>query len=796
MDPQFEQWAANQRAAARGACAHLPPAQQQLYLQTVEAQVAEVAAQRRQQLATLAGAGTYVHVPQPAAQYQQQHQQHQQQQHLHQLQQQQQQQLAHLQQQHQHQHQHQQAAPSWQPHAAPHAAPPPAPPAPPQPPPAAPPAAPPSAPAPAAKWPASCERWASSLFDYVKTQAHDRALALAVQGEIFAVVNRASKDGTLFARDWDAEPPVPAAIASMRARGLPVPNDPAAREAAAAAEAAAASAARRQQQLQQVAALQAKYSQQLQAQQQQAQAQAHQQHQAQQHQAQQQNHHQPHHQQQHHQHHITSADFGGAGGFGAAAPRGSAAIQTWQPGVLSGRQQAAGKRGRDATGSNSLPLGAGGAGGAGGDAPAGEGGPSFAVVGLDAADGADGAGGRLARKAAKAAAARSLKSAAALASTAAASAERLSRFAPSAAAAAAAAASASNPFSHPQPSSDPGGAVDISLAQAVVGTCLVVEKSYFRLIGPPDPAEVRPEPVLRAALELVQRRSREGAKYLYLSDQLKSIRQDLSVQHLRGALTLEVYQSHARLALENGDPSEFNQSLTQLERLFKEHRSSSSSTSTSSSSLSSTSTSSSSSSSSSSPSSLSSSSGAAAPSAAAPEAALADLSSASFEYAAYRVLYSLYTADPTDAKAQLARLSRAECENAWVRHALAVAAAVSADNAARFFALYRSAPNFGSFLMDWLGARVRSRALAALCKGAQPSLPLSFLVRALGFDSVDDARSFLARCGGVVLERGGAPELDCKASVIVPVKDSLAAQQHADLLSAGTRVVALAAVAR
>ena len=51
MDPQFEQWAASQRAAARGACAHLPPAQQQQYLQTVEAQVDEVAAQRRQQLA-------------------------------------------------------------------------------------------------------------------------------------------------------------------------------------------------------------------------------------------------------------------------------------------------------------------------------------------------------------------------------------------------------------------------------------------------------------------------------------------------------------------------------------------------------------------------------------------------------------------------------------------------------------------------------------------------------------------------------------------------------------------------
>lgn len=183
-----------------------------------------------------------------------------------------------------------------------------------------------------------------------------------------------------------------------------------------------------------------------------------------------------------------------------------------------------------------------------------------------------------------------------------------------------------------------------------------------------------------------------------------------------------------------------------------------------------------------------------------------------FEYAAYRVLYSLYTGDRTDAKAQLSRLSPAECANAWVRHALGVAAAVSADNAARFFALYRSAPNLGSYLMDWLADGLRARALAALCKGARPTLPLAFVVRVLGFESGADARSFLARCGGVLVERereragatgsalasAAGPELllDCAASSIVPVRSSLALQQHAEVMSAGTRVVALASAAR
>ena len=176
-----------------------------------------------------------------------------------------------------------------------------------------------------------------------------------------------------------------------------------------------------------------------------------------------------------------------------------------------------------------------------------------------------------------------------------------------------------------------------------------------------------------------------------------------------------------------------------------------------------------------------------------------DFARAALEFAAYRVLYSLYTGDRTDAKAQLARLSAAECADAWVRHALCVAAAVSAENAARFFALHRSAPNMGSYLMDWLADGVRARALAALCRGARPTLPLAFLVRALGFESAADARAFLAKCGGVVLpatEAAAGGMLDCAASAIVAPRESLAAQRHAEALTAGTAVVALASPPR
>ena len=120
---------------------------------------------------------------------------------------------------------------------------------------------------------------------------------------------------------------------------------------------------------------------------------------------------------------------------------------------------------------------------------------------------------------------------------------------------------------------------DFRAVKAIVGTCQELEKEYFRLNEVPDPASVRPEPVLRRALARLLRRfealpplqgAREGDYKEYLWTQLKAIRQDMLIQNLKNAFAVEVYEAHARIALACSDLNEFNQCQTQLMELYRE----------------------------------------------------------------------------------------------------------------------------------------------------------------------------------------------------------------------------------
>eukprot|EP00762_Andalucia_godoyi_P002439 ANDGO_02678.mRNA.1 THP3 homolog C2A9.11c len=108
-----------------------------------------------------------------------------------------------------------------------------------------------------------------------------------------------------------------------------------------------------------------------------------------------------------------------------------------------------------------------------------------------------------------------------------------------------------------------------------VGRSTELERAYLRLTGPPDPAQVRPEFVLKKALPLVLAKYKEKPevdRYIYAFEQLKSIRQDLVIQRIRNPFTVHVYEAHARIALERANPdlSEYVQCQKNLMDLYSE----------------------------------------------------------------------------------------------------------------------------------------------------------------------------------------------------------------------------------
>lgn len=115
--------------------------------------------------------------------------------------------------------------------------------------------------------------------------------------------------------------------------------------------------------------------------------------------------------------------------------------------------------------------------------------------------------------------------------------------------------------------------IGINLADMTIkGTCQTLEKPYFRLTSAPDPADVRPEEVLEKSLKLISKKWKKRQNdYRYIDEQFRSMRQDLTVQRITNDLAVKVYETHARIALEQADLDQFNQCQTQLHYLYKQN---------------------------------------------------------------------------------------------------------------------------------------------------------------------------------------------------------------------------------
>lgn len=239
----------------------------------------------------------------------------------------------------------------------------------------------------------------------------------------------------------------------------------------------------------------------------------------------------------------------------------------------------------------------------------------------------------------------------------------------------------------------------------VVGTNQSLEKSYFRLTAPPKAETVRPQSVLEKTLVLLRNKWKEEKNYNYICNQFKSLRQDLTVQHIKNPFTVKVYETHARIALEKGDLGEYNQCQTQLKALY-----------------------------------------------------LQKLGGNPGEFLGYRILYFVYTCNKTDMNDLLAELTPADKAQKAVKHALEVRSSLAMGNYHKFFRLYLQAPNMGGYLMDMFIERERLHALANISRAYAPcppspaspltvnrymSVALRFLTDELGFESDGECRQFL-----------------------------------------------------
>jgi len=312
----------------------------------------------------------------------------------------------------------------------------------------------------------------------------------------------------------------------------------------------------------------------------------------------------------------------------------------------------------------------------------------------------------------------------------------------------------------------------------VKGTSTTLEKGYLRLTAPPRAEFVRPFDILKQHLHNLRseyyccrgckadrddRKMRKTIRkrmksplanwdipeiqirerqhdYQWFCSQLKAIRQDCTVQRIQGDLAVGVYETHGRIALQEGDLNEYNQCQTQLKELYKTRRDVKGKGSV------------------------------------VLDDNIEDSSSVwkhQEEFLAYRLLYYVflstnekYSGGSTDMLNIMLSLTAKERENPAVSHALKVREAIASSDYFWFFRLHKSSPSLGVFLTGLLVPTMRMRGLRRIAKAYRPSIDLSDCLKYLGFldniestsstgrndykTYIEEGKSWLISCGGII----------------------------------------------
>ncbi|KAF5355258.1 hypothetical protein D9758_006025 [Tetrapyrgos nigripes] len=249
----------------------------------------------------------------------------------------------------------------------------------------------------------------------------------------------------------------------------------------------------------------------------------------------------------------------------------------------------------------------------------------------------------------------------------------------------------------------------------IVGTSREIFKDYLRLTSEPKPETIRPYPVLQETLLQLKNRWREKCSYAWICNQFKSLRQDLTVQRIKNEFTVQVYEIHARMALESNDMVEYNQCQATLKTLYE-----------------------------------------------------LGIPGKVEEFTAYRILMLLHGRNRSELNLYVGQLTPKQKADPAVRHALDVQRSLAMGNYHAFFILYLNAPNMGAYIMDHFIDRERVRAMMVITR-AYKTITLPFLEKELAFDDIDATRIFLESHNSSYYTNPLAPDtekiIDCKSAL-------------------------------